>query len=221
MKILYLVFFIALIVGFIGCDNGTGANSTPFEGTWITGAYESTMVGYTWITKENGVNLSKGTFAYTSTVYIATVTHFWNGSSWEQITDTFTMNYVINANNTMTITNHSGSNEFNGIWAKKTNGNVTTPFEGTWIIDDYESTMVGYIWTIKEGDVNFAKGTFTYTGTVYTSTTTHYWNGTTWIIDTTTGIVTMNYVINNDNTMTISNHSGSIDFNGIWTKIID
>ena len=215
------VFWVVLIIGFIGCDDGTSGNgegsSNPFEGTWITGAYESTMVDNTWTIKQNGVNLAKGTFTYTNTVYTSTTTHYWDGSSWatDSTTGTVTMNYVIN-NSTMTISNHTGSDDFNGIWGKKIGGNVTTPFEGTWTIGNYENTMVGYTWITKENKLNYSKGTFTYTSTVWTSTLTHIWDGSSWIADT--GVFTMDYVIHNNNTMTISNHTGGSQFEGLYTK---
>ena len=116
MKKVYLIFLMALIVGFIGCDNGT-TDKTPFEGSWFSGVFENTMIGNTWTTKIDGVNFAKGTFTYTGTVYTATMTHNWDGTAWIIDTDTVTMDYVMN-NNTMTITNHSVNNDFNGIWTK-------------------------------------------------------------------------------------------------------
>jgi hypothetical protein len=71
MKKGVLVLMVLFVIGFMGCDNGTGSQITKFEGTWkhittqVDFRYIFTNNNFTAI--ENGNTRRVGTFTFTDT----------------------------------------------------------------------------------------------------------------------------------------------------------
>jgi hypothetical protein len=113
---------VVLVLGFIGCDNGTtdGNTTTKFEGTWIKGTYKIVISGNGYTIQVNDSNYAKGVFSYADTTFTCTDTHRWNTNVWEAGThNPVTFNYILNGN-TLSLADGIGSTEnFNGDWNRQ------------------------------------------------------------------------------------------------------
>jgi len=78
---------ILLVFGFLGCDtNGNNnGNDNPFLGTWIQdgsgGAVKVVVNDSAWVASDNNITYNSGTYNYTGTTGIFTVTYKGNGSA--------------------------------------------------------------------------------------------------------------------------------------------
>jgi len=116
-----LIIALVTVIGFsmAGCKHdGGGGNDGSLNGTWnnSSGLMSFTVSGSNYTLRVGGINEEKGTISYNGPTMTVKSTHYWDGSSWVDISTTpgITITYSLSGN-TMTV---SGSYFYDGVWTR-------------------------------------------------------------------------------------------------------